>query len=146
MLFELSKSLALWQKFIFDVLWKHLNKFWIAYLNNILIYNLNLKEYVKYIWTILAKLREAEILINVDKYEFYIIKIKYLKLIISTNSIKIDLAKVKAICTWSIPISVKEICFFIEFCNFYYRFIQGFFKIANPLNTLTKKEIAKSKL
>lgn len=56
-----------------------------AYLDNILIYSLNLKEYKKYIQAILRKLQEAGIQINVNKWKFYIIETQYLGLIISIN-------------------------------------------------------------
>lgn len=77
-----------------------------------------------------------------DKCKFYIIETKYLDLIISKDSIKIDLAKVKAIKNWSTPKRVKDMRAFVRFCNFYRRFIRNFLKIARPLNFLTKKDIA----
>ena len=88
----------------------------------------------------LAKLQEAGIQADVDKYKFHITETKYLKLIISTDGIKIDPAKIKAIRTWNTPTSVKKVHSFIEFCNFYLQFIQRFSKIANELNALTRKK------
>ena len=81
------------------MLWKYLNKFCTAYLDNILIYNSNLKEHRKHVQAVLAKLQEAGIQADVDKCKFYVTETKYLGLIISTNGIKMDPAKVKAICT-----------------------------------------------
>ena len=46
---------------------------------------------------VLVKLCEFSIQADVDKCEFHVIKTKYLGLIISTKSIKMDLAKIKAI-------------------------------------------------
>ena len=46
-------------------------------------------------------------------------KTKYLGLIVSTNGIKMDSAKVDAIKQWDSPTCVREVCSFIEFCNFY---------------------------
>ena len=60
---------------------------------------------------------------------------------ISTDSIKIDSAKVDAIKQWDTPTCVRKICSFIGFCNFYCQFIKNFFKIAELLNTLTKKDV-----
>ena len=47
---------------------------------------------------VLAKLREFNIHADVDKCEFHVTKTKYLGLIISTEEIKIGLAKVATIC------------------------------------------------
>ena len=66
---------------------------------------------------------------------------KYLGLMISTEGIKMDPAKVDTIKHWDTPTCVREVRSFIGFCNFYRRFIRNFSKIAGPLNTLTKKDM-----
>lgn len=48
---------------------------------------------------------------------------KYLGLIISTNDIKIDFAKVKAIYIQNTSINMRKMQLFIRFYNFYYKFI-----------------------
>ena len=124
---------ALWQRFINNVLWKYLNKFCMAYLDDILIYSSSLKEHKNHMRLVLAKLREFGIQANVNKYKFYVIKTKYLELIISTKGIKVDSAKIKAIRQWDTPTCMQEVCSFIEFCNFYRQFIKNFSNIAGPL-------------
>ena len=95
--FKLTEGPASWQHFINNVLWKYLNKFCTAYLDNILIYSSNLKEHKEHVWLVLAKLRGFDIQANVDKCKFHVTKTKYLGLIISTEGIKMDLAKMEAI-------------------------------------------------
>ena len=107
--FELTGGLASWQRFINNVLWEYLNKFCIAYLDNILIYSSNLKEHKEHLQLVLAKLWEFSIQVNVDKCKFYVTKTKYLRLIISTEGIKIDPAKIKAIRQWDMPMCVREV-------------------------------------
>ena len=92
---------------------------------------------------ILAKLCKFDIQADVNKYKFYVIKTKYLDLIISTEKIKMDPAKVTAIRNWDRPTCVKEIRLFIGFCNFYRQFIRRFSNVASPLNAMTKKEAMK---
>ena len=43
--FGLIDEPALWQQFINNMLWEYLNKFCTAYLDDILIYSSNLKDY-----------------------------------------------------------------------------------------------------
>ena len=86
-----------WQRFIKNVLWKYLNKFCTAYLDNILIYSSNLKEHREHVRMVLTKLCEFGIQADIDKYEFHMTKTKYLGLIISTKGIKMDPAKIEAI-------------------------------------------------
>ena len=51
-----------------------------------------------------------------------------------------DLLKLKAIEDWEIPKSIKDIWRFYITCNFYYRFIKDFSKIAAPLTDVLKGE------
>ena len=47
--------------------------------------------------------------------------------------------KIKAVKEWKILTKVKEVESFLEFANFYRRFIQNFNHIAKPLNELKGK-------
>ena len=51
---------------------KYLDVFYLAYLDDILIYSNSEKEYIEYIKKVLAKLSEAELYLDINKYEFYI--------------------------------------------------------------------------
>ena len=75
-----------------------------------------------------------------SKWEFHQTETEYLGFIVSQEGIKVDPIKTKAIQTWKTPTKKKEIQSFLEFCNFYRRFIEGFRKIAKPLYQLTEKD------
>ena len=49
MLFKLYRAPAIFQHFINDVLWEHLDIFISAYINDLLIYSKILREYKEYI-------------------------------------------------------------------------------------------------
>ena len=68
-----------------------------AFLNNILIYSTSMKNHQTYMQKILTKLQKAKILADIDKCEFHVIETKYLGLMISTDGIKIDPAKINVI-------------------------------------------------
>jgi len=82
------------------VLGEHLDKFIIAYLDDIIIYLNSKKEYKKYVEWVLQRLYNKEILIAIEKCEFYIIKTNFIGFIIELGYISIDLKKVKAIVNW----------------------------------------------
>ena len=67
-----------------------MDSFCIAYLDNILVYSNNKESYVKYIRAVLSKLREAYLFLDIDKYEFNVIRVKYLGLIITTEGLEMD--------------------------------------------------------
>jgi len=79
------------------VLEEHLDKFIIAYFNNIIIYLNSKEEHVKYIKWVLQRLYNEEILIAIKKCEFHIIKTDFVGFIIELRCISIDLKKIEAI-------------------------------------------------
>jgi len=65
---------------------------------------------------------------------------KYLRFIISTDGIEVDLEKTSVIGQWEQPQTVKGVQSILGFCNFYRRFIKNYKQIAKPLNRLTRKD------
>ncbi len=72
MLFNLCNEFVLFQKYINNTFCKHLNKFYTAYLNDILIYFDNKLEHEIHVKLILRKLQEADLQMNIIKCEFHI--------------------------------------------------------------------------
>jgi hypothetical protein len=109
MLFDLCNESVSFQKYINNTLYKHLNKFYTAYLNNILIYFDNELKHKIHVKLILQKLWEANIQMNIIKCKFHITQVSYLKLIIIIEEIKINSFKINIIVNWFILINVKDI-------------------------------------
>ena len=65
-----------------------------AYLNDIIIYFNNKKEYKGYIKWVLQRLYNKDIPIIIKKYKFYIKKTNFIRFIIKLGQISIDLKKV----------------------------------------------------
>jgi len=82
------------------VLGEHLDKFIMAYLNNIIIYSNSKEKYKKYIKWVLQRLYNKEILIVIKKCEFHTTKIDFIGFIIKPRYISMDLKKIKAIVNW----------------------------------------------
>jgi len=79
------------------VLGEHLDKFVMVYLNNNIIYLNSKEKYKKYVKWVLQRLYNKEILIAIEKCEFYIMKIDFIGFIIELRYISIDLKKIEAI-------------------------------------------------
>src|SRR5258708_19487728 len=60
-------------------------------------------------------------------------------MVISHNSIQMDPVKLAGIKEWPAPTTVKQVRYFLCFCNFYGRFIGNFAEISKPLVNLTRK-------
>ena len=68
--FGLTNGPATFQHFINEVLWEYLQKFCIAYVDNILIYSDSVEEHHKHVRLVLLKLQEAGLQCDINKCEF----------------------------------------------------------------------------
>ena len=82
MLFRLINAPAIMQSLVNNILKKYLDRFYIIYLDNILIFLDNEKEYEEYIIIVLKILKKAGLRIKSEKCTFHINKIEYLGFII----------------------------------------------------------------
>ena len=78
---------------------------------------------------------------NINKCEFHVQKIFFLKLLLFIKELKMNLRKVQAVVEWSTSTNLTQMQFFVDFCNFYQRFIKNFSKIVHSLIQLTQKEM-----
>ncbi len=140
MLFKLINESAFFQHYINNVLFNCLHKFCQTYLNNILIYSKTLKEHRTHVKEVLKKLHEVDLQINIDKCEFKIQKISFLKLLIFINDLQMNFRKVNVIQNWKVSWLLTHMQIFIDFCNFYQRFIKNFSKITQFMIKLTWKD------
>lgn len=119
-----------------------LNDFYIAYINDILIYSNSKKKYQVYVCKVFAVLQKAGLSADIDKCKFYVTEISYLWLIISTDLIRINSKKIETVKNYEIPTCIKYVQAFIGFANFYCRFIRTFSKIVQPMINIIKKNKA----
>ena len=68
-----------------------------AYLDNIIIYLNNKREYKEHVKWVLNRLYKEDIPVAVKKYKFHIKKTNFIGFIIKLKQISIDLKKIKAI-------------------------------------------------
>jgi hypothetical protein len=140
-IFDLFNIFSFFQNFIHDVFRLYFDIFYSVYLNDVIIYNNLLKEYRKYVRVVLIVLKETGLYLDIFKCEFYIKEIKFLDLIISTNGICIDPAKIQTVIDWQRPIYLKNVQIFVKFANYYRRFIEEFFDICKFMIIFSKKNI-----
>jgi hypothetical protein len=111
----------------------------VVFIDDILIYSKSESDHEKHLRLVLQKLRDNQLYAKYSKCEFWIDKVPFLGHIISNGGISVDPAKVKEIVVWSIPTTVTEIQSFLELTGYYWRFIEGFSKIAKPITSLLER-------
>ena len=132
--FGLSNAPASFQGYVNKILAEKLDIFVIVYLDDILIYTEDAGQgHVEAVWWVLGELRKYSLFANLKKYRFHQKEVRFLGYVISSQGIRMEEERINAIKAWPEPKSIKDIQVFIEFANFYRRFIQGFSKIAAPL-------------
>jgi len=141
MLFNLCNESVSFQNYINDTLCKYLDEFCTAYLDDILIYSDNEVEHEIHVNHVLQKLAQADLQIDIIKCAFHVIEVSYLDLIIIIKEVKMNSAKVNIIVNWFTLVNVKNVQSFLDFINFYRRFIYDYSKIAASLTRLTRKNV-----
>lgn len=135
--FGLCNAPGTFQGFMNQVLQEYLDRTCTAYLDDVLIYSENEDEHEDHVVQVLTKLRDAGLTLDPTKCRFKVKKVKYLGLILTTDGIEMDPAKVATVVQWPRPKNVKDVQAFLGFANFYRRFIKGFSRIAKALTKLT---------
>ena len=90
--------------------------------------------------TVLQRLQDEGLSINIGKYEFDVKETRYLGHILSTSGIRPDPRKVQALLDWPVPRTTKEVHQFHGLGSYYRGYIEGFARIAKPLTELMKKD------
>ena len=115
--------------------------FVLVFLDDILIYSKNEEEHEEHLRLALQLLREHKLYAKLSKCDFYKYRIQYLGHIISKEGISTDLEKIEPIMNWPTPRNVTDVRYFMGLEGYYRRFIEGFYKVAQPFTSLQKKGI-----
>ncbi len=97
MSFELINDSTFYQHYMNDVLFDYLHQFCQIYLDDIIIYSKTLKKHKRHVRLILHRLRETDLQMNINKCEFHVQKIFFLKLLLFIEELKMNLRKVQAV-------------------------------------------------
>ena len=127
------------QSYINDTLREFLDDFCSAYLDDCLVFSNTREEHIEHVRKVMKKLLDAGLQLDIDKCEFFVHETKYLGMIIGKHGVRMDPSKVSAIQDWKTPSCIKDVQAFLGFSNFYWKFINGFGRIAAPLTALTRK-------
>jgi len=109
--------------------------------NNILIFTDELlHQHWNHVWKILLQLWEVSLQIDIDECEFEVKSIKYLKFILKVKkNVQMNPQKMKAIMNWQAFKSIKSVQSFIDFANFYWKFIKNFSNLIMSMMALIQK-------
>ena len=85
--------------------------------------------------------KEEKLYAKFSKCEFWILKVRFLGHVIDSRGIHVDPAKIESIKDWASLKTPTEIRQFLGLAGYYWRFIEGFSKIAKSMTKLTQKGV-----
>jgi len=140
MYFGLYNSPATFQWMMNSVFQEMLYKRLVAnYIDNFIIPGKTEKKLEKRTIKFLKIAEKHNLCFKWTKCEFNATEIPILGVKVGNGEVKMEDKKIKAILEWKEPTKLEEVESFIEFANFYRRFIKKFSHIARPLNELKRK-------
>ena len=131
--FGLSNAPATFQR-LMDVVLSGLR--WhecLVYLDDIVVFSTDFDSHLVRLHNVLDRLRKAKLVLNPKKCIFGTDVILYLGHIIDANGRRMDPRKVEAVRNMPKPTTPRQLKSFLQFCNFYRKFIESFASVASPL-------------
>ena len=108
----------------------------LIYLDDVIIFSTSFEEHLDRLEAAFTQLKQHNLKLKGSKCEFFRSEIIYLGHVVTREGIQTDPEKTKAIKTWPVPRSVKDVRAFLGFTGYYRRFIRNYATIARPLNDL----------
>jgi hypothetical protein len=142
MSFGLTNAPAYFMYLMNKVFMEYLDKFVVAFINDILIFSKMKEEHEKHVRLVLEKLGSNKLYAKFSKCEFWLTEVTFLGHIISAGGVSVDPGKVKDVLNWMTPTTASEIQSFLGLAGYYCRFIKDFPKIAKPMMKLLEKNKA----
>jgi hypothetical protein len=137
--FGLTNAPSTFMRLMNEVLREFIRKFVIVYLDDILVYSKIVAEHLKHLATVMQKLQQEKLLINMKKYSFMKTELIYLGFFISADELRMDPDKVEVIKNFPSPKNVFEVRSFHGLASFYQKFIRNFNGISAVMMDTVKK-------
>ena len=137
--FGLTNAPATFQRLMECVLAGLVGEQCLIYLDDIIVFSSTFKEHLLRLSGVLQALNEAGLQLKPSKCYFALREVRYLGHVVSQAGIKPDDDKVKAVSTYPVPRTIKELKQFLGLTNYYRRFIKDYAHIAEPLHKIQGK-------
>ncbi|XP_070029575.1 uncharacterized protein [Nicotiana sylvestris] len=141
MSFGLTNAPAAFMDLVNRVFKPFLDTFIIVFIDDILVYSKSKEEHAEHLRIALQTLKGNELYAKFSKCEFWLQSVAFLDHVVSSEGIKVDPQKTKAVKNWPRPTTPTEIRSFLGLDGYYRMFVEGFSSLAAPLTKLTQKAV-----
>jgi hypothetical protein len=139
MSFGLCNAPATFQRMMNDILRDFLHKFVTIYLDDVCTYNRTRNEHLKHMRLVLQRFKERGLKLRLKKCFFGLEGMEYLGYTVLDGKIYVSTKKVEAVADWQVPTTQKEVRSFVQFYNFYTRFIHHVSDLTAPSTDMLRK-------
>lgn len=112
---------------------EELNKFFLIYIDDRLVFSTNFDDHLEHLDRILTKTKLAGLSLSVSKCKFGYQEVKLLGHQVGKDGFRMDPAKVDKIVRWPKPTCVTEISQFVGMIQYYRRYLRGLSEIISPI-------------
>ncbi|GFX73319.1 retrovirus-related Pol polyprotein from transposon 17.6 [Trichonephila clavipes] len=113
----------------------------LCYLDDIIVFSETFEDHLIRLRLVLKCLQEAGLKLNSKKCLFAAQEVKILDHLVSSNGVRPDPDKIKAVRNFPTPKNIHDIRSFLGLCSYFRRFIKGFCYLAEPLQLLLKSGV-----
>ncbi|GFS58529.1 hypothetical protein TNCV_111471 [Trichonephila clavipes] len=113
----------------------------LCYLDDIIVFSETFEDHLIPFRLVLKCLQEAGLKLNSKKCLFAAQEVKILGHLVSSNGVRPDPDKIKAVRNFPTPKNIHDIRSFLGLCSYFRRFIKGFCYLAEPLQSLLKSVV-----
>jgi hypothetical protein len=120
---------------------KHLYKFVMVYLDDIIVFSKSEAEHEKHLRIVLDILKLHNLTAAHWKCSFYQQEVLFLGHIVSAEGVRVDPAKVKAVKNFPAPTNASHLRSFLGMTNYFRKFIRRYAHVVHPMTDLLKSEV-----
>ncbi|KAG7556876.1 Integrase catalytic core [Arabidopsis suecica] len=139
--FGLTNAPSTFMRLMNQILREYICKFVVVYFDDILIYSTCLADHLKHLEMVIKTLKAENLYANFKKCTFCTDQVVFLGFVVSSQGLKVDEEKIKAIQDWPTPTTIGHVRSFHGLASFYRRFVKDFSTIAAPLTSVIKKNV-----
>ncbi len=140
MFFELANSSITFQVYINKTMHSYLDLFVLMYIDDLLMFFSSTKKHIEHVKLMLQRLRKFNLYLKLSKCSFHVFHVNFLSFRMSFDEIAMQTNRIVVVKNWSKSKSHKNVQAFIDFANFYKRFVHAFSKISAELFFLLKND------
>ena len=144
--FGLCNAPGTCQRLMYMVLEGLIGKECLSYIDDVLIFASTRQELLARLSRVLKRLREAGLKIKPSKCKFFEKEVTFLGHRVSSDGVRPDDFKIRAVMDWPEPTTVKQLQGFLGLVNYFNRYIPKFAQLAAPLYERTKCLRSKTKI